>query len=140
MGVEVNFIAVLIAAVVSMVVGFVYYSPFVLGNQWVKLMGLKMEDMRPQGPKMAKIYGTSFILALVTAYVLFHVFTLSLNFFQYDRLPTGLMTAFWMWLGFVMPVQTTDVLFGNKPLSLFAINTGYQLLSLLAMGAVIGLM
>lgn len=139
MGVEVNYITILVAAAVSMMVGFVYYSPFVLGKQWMKLMGYTKDDMKPEGPAMIRVYGTSFVLALVTAYVLFHVFTLSINFFQYDRLSTGLMTAFWMWLGFVMPVQTTDILFGKKPVSLFAINTGYQFVSLLAMGAVIGL-
>lgn len=140
MGVEVNYITILIAAVVSMVVGFVYYSPFVLGKPWMKYMGYKKEDMKPEGSTMIRVYGTSYILAIVTAYVLFYVFTLSLNFFQYDRLSTGLMIAFWMWLGFVMPVQSTDFLFGKKPWQAFAINTGYQFVSLLAMGAVIGLL
>lgn len=52
----------------------------------------------------------------------------------------GITSAFWMWLGFIMPVQATDVLFSKKPFKLFAINTCYQLASLLGMGIVIGLL
>ena len=123
-----------------MVVGFVYYSPMVLGKPWMKLMGMSEGDMKQKGPEMAKLYGTSFVLAIVTSYVLFHIMVLSSNFFQYSPVVTGLATAFWAWLGFVMPVQATDVLFGKGKFNLFAINTGYQLVSLLVMGVVIGLL
>ena len=137
--IEVNYIAVLLASVASMVVGFVYYSPFVLGKPWMKLMGYSQEDMKPKGKQMPKMYLTSYILSLVTAYVLYHVMSLSLNFFNYSAVVTGLTSGFWMWLGFVMPVQATDYLFGKKKLELVCINTGYQLVSLLVMGVVIGL-
>lgn len=137
--IEVNYMAVLLAVVASMVVGFVYYSPFVLGKPWMKLMGMGKDDMKPKGPEMAKLYGTSAVLALVTAYVLYHVMTMSMAFFNYSPLSTGLTSAFWMWLGFIMPVQATEVLFSKKPVKLFVINTGYQLVSLLVMGVVIGL-
>jgi hypothetical protein len=89
---------------------------------------------------MGKMYGISFVITIVTAFVLTHVMAMSENFFHYPRLQTGLISAFWMWLGFVMPVQVTDVLFGGRKWNLFAINTGYQLASLLAMGAVLGMM
>ncbi len=138
MNIEVNYVAVLIAAVASMVVGFVWYSPVLFAKQWIKLTG---NDMKPaNNAEMAKTYGLTFVLALVTAYVLFHIFTLSMSFFNHSNLTTGLTSAFWVWLGFIMPVQATDVLFSKKPIKLFAINTGYQLLSLLAMGVVIGLL
>lgn len=89
---------------------------------------------------MGKTYAVSFVVALVTAYVLYHVMVMSENFFHYPMLQTGLTSGFWMWLGFVAPVQLTDVLFGKKKLNLFYINTGYQLVTLLAMGAVLGIM
>lgn len=46
-----------------------------------------------------------------------------------------------MWLGFVMPVQVTTTIFSDKKnWKLFAIDTGYQLVSLLGMGLVLGMM
>jgi hypothetical protein len=49
----------------------------------------------------------------------------------------GLATAFHVWLGFVATVQFTDALFQKKSLKLFAINTGFQLVCFIAMGAIL---
>ncbi len=137
---EVNYLAVLVAAIVSMAVGFVWYT-VLFGKPWTKLMGYTKESIEKDKANMGKTYSISFVLALVTAYVLFHVMEMSEAYFGNPMVTTGLMTAFWSWLGFVMPVQATDVLFGGrKSWKLFAINTGYQLAQLLAMGLTIGLM
>lgn len=136
--IEVNFVAVLVAAVTSMALGFIWYSPQVLGKPWMKLMGYTQEDLKAEQKKMGMLYGLSFVLALIMAYVLTHVIAMSENYFGMDRLTTGLTSAFWMWLGFVMPVQATDTIFGSKKWMLLGINTGYQLVSLLVMGIVIG--
>ncbi|MEK9178617.1 MAG: DUF1761 domain-containing protein [Patescibacteria group bacterium] len=138
MNIEVNYIAVLVASIAGMVVGFVWYHPSVLGKPWMRLSGRTKESLEKEKKDMPKVYGISYLLALVTAYVLFHVMTLSLNFFNYAPLMTGLTSAFWMWLGFIMPVQLTGHLFGDKNWKLFGINTGYQLVSLLIMGLVLG--
>lgn len=138
MNVEVNYLAVLVAAVVSMVVGFIWYGPL-LGKQWMKERGLSASNMKAAQKEMGKLYGLSFVVSLITAYVLSHVFFLSQNFFDYSPLMGGLTTAFFMWLGFVMPVQVTATIFSDKKnWTLLMIDTGYQLAALLAMGVVIG--
>ena len=43
-----------------------------------------------------------------------------------------------VWLGFVTTVQLTNSLFSRQPTKLYAINTGYQLVCYLAMGAIMG--
>lgn len=139
MNVEVNFLTILIAGVASMGAGFLWYGPMLFGKPWMKLMGYTKESMEKAKKEMGKTYAISFVLSLVMAYVLSHVMTLSENFFHYPMLTSGLMSAFWMWLGFVMPVQSTEVLFSGKKWALFGINTGYQLVSLLVMGIVIAL-
>ncbi len=138
--IDVNFIAVIIAAVVSMIIGFVWYMPGFLGNPWMKEMGYTPESIKKAQKKMGPMYALSFVGAIVMAYVLTHVMVFSENYFGLPRLQTGLTTAFWMWLGFVAPVQMTDVIFGGRSGKLFFINTGYQLVSLVAMGIVLGLM
>ena len=140
MNIEVNYLAILVAGVATMVVGFLWYGPMLFAKPWMKLMGHTKETMEKEKANMGKTYGTSFVLALVTAYVLSHVMSLSQNFYHYDAVMTGLTSAFWMWLGFIMPVQATDVLFGSKKFKLFMINTGYQLASVLVMGVVLGVL
>lgn len=103
-------------------------------------MGYTKESMAKTQKAMGPWYALSFVVALVTAFMLAHVMALSENFYGYPPVMTGLTTAFFMWLGFVAPVQLTDVIFGNKKWQLFVINTGYQLTVLLAMGLVIGLL
>lgn len=139
MEVQVNYVAVLLAGVVSMALGFLWYSPMVLGKQWMKEKGYTQESLKKAQATMGKLYGVSFVVSLITAYVLSHVMTLSQNFLQYSTLQTGLTTAFWMWLGFMMPVQLTATIFGSKKWKLLGIDTGYQLVSLMAMAVVIAI-
>jgi hypothetical protein len=143
MGVEVNYIAVIIAAVVTMVLGFLWYGPF-FGKMWMKERGFdkkNKEQMEKAKKEMNKWYALVFVVTAITAYTLAHVMALSMHFFGYPALQTGLTTAFWMWLGFVMPVQLGGQIFSEqRNFKVFAIETSYQLATLLAMGVVIGLM
>lgn len=138
--VPINYLAVLAAAIVSMGIGFLWYSEAVLGKPWMKEKGITKEAIKKEQKEMGKYYALSFVLALITAYILSHVMVFSENYFHMSPLTTGLMSGFWMWLGFMMPVQATATIFGGKNWKLLGIDTGYQLASILAMGVVIGLL
>lgn len=140
--VEVNYLALILAAVAQIALGFLWYGPL-FGKEWSKLRGynfdkLSKEEQRKMQQKMMPWYGLTFVISLVTAYVLAHVMFLSQNFFAYTPLMTGLTTAFFMWLGFMMPVRLYNEIFGGNNWKLFGIDTGYSLVSLLATGAVLG--
>lgn len=140
MDVSVNYLAVILAGVGATVLGFIWYSPILFAKPWMKLMGYTQAGLKEDQKNMSKYYLVSVILSFVTAYVLSHVMTLSDNFFHYPALQTGLMSAFFMWLGFIMPTQATGTIFGDKKWALFGINTGYQLASVLVMGVVLALL
>ncbi len=139
MNVEVNYLALLVAGIAAMALGFLWYNPALFGKPWMKLMGYTAEGLKKEQKQMGKYYGVSFLLTLVSGFVLAHVMAMSMNFFGYPALTTGIMSAIWMWIGFIMPVQATDQIFGPKKWKLFAINTGYQLASLLVIGIILGL-
>jgi len=121
-----------------MVVGFLWYSNVVFGKAWTRLQGLTDESLKTSQKQLGKLYGLSFILPLITSYVLAHVMEFSEAFYGYGFIQTGLTSAFFMWIGFVMPVQLTTELFGQKRWKLLAINTSYQLAWLLVAGVIIG--
>jgi Protein of unknown function (DUF1761) len=133
----VNLWSVLVAAVATMVVGFLWYSPVLFARPWMIAMGYDPDDkakiaemQKSAGP----LYGIAMLASLLSAFVLGKVIDgLTVNTARY-----GLKVAFAVWLGFVATVQLTDTLFGKKPVKLFLINTGYQLVCYLAMGAIIG--
>ena len=135
---QINLIQCLIAAITSMAVGFLWYSPILLGKPWMKEMGLTADKLKSKQKEMGKLYGLSFIIALITAYLLSYVMLLSESDFG-SIITNGITTAILMWLGFIMPVQLTDQIFGSKNWKLFMINTGYQLVSLIMMGIVIAI-
>jgi hypothetical protein len=133
-----NWLAVLVAAVTSMILGFLWYSPLLFAKAWVREMGYdlndkaKMEEMRKSaGPA----YAGSFVASLLSA------FTLALIFhgMRVEELHFGIMASFHIWLGFVATVQFTGALFAKQSMKLFAIKTGYQLVCYVVMGIILTL-
>jgi hypothetical protein len=133
---EVNLWSVLVAAVATMVVGFLWYSPVLFARPWMLAMGYdpedkaKLEQMRKSaGPA----YAISFVASLVMAFVLAKIIDIA----TVDSAFYGMKIGFAVWLGFVTTVQLTAKLFGNQSTKLYLINTGYQLVCYLAMGAIL---
>jgi hypothetical protein len=58
-----NFIAIFVAALVPMILGFIYYNPKVLGGVWMAETGLTEEKMK--GGNMALVFGVSLILSIM---------------------------------------------------------------------------
>lgn len=63
-----NFIAILVAALIPMVMGFIWYHPKVFGTAWMRLSGMTEEKTR-QG-NMAVKFGLSFLFSLMLAFVM----------------------------------------------------------------------
>jgi hypothetical protein len=133
---DVNLWSVLVAAVATMVVGFLWYSPLLFARPWMVAMGYdpdnkaKIQEMQKSA---GKSYAISFVASVVTAFVLGKVIDItSVNTVLY-----GMKVGFAMWLGFVTTVQLTAKLFGDQSTRLYLINTGYQLVCYLAMGAIL---
>jgi hypothetical protein len=139
MNVEVNYLAVFLAAVATMVVGSIWYAPSVLGNTWMKLSGVKMNG-KPDYGEMARLYSLTFIASLVTAYVLAHVTFLSNQFFKHSFLQDAVTTAFWLWLGFTAVRVLVHDLFEQRRKKLSLLTITNELVTVLAMALVIGLL
>ena len=137
--VPINYLMVFIAGVVNMIIGFLWYSPVLFAKPWMKLSGLTKEQLKKDQKNMPRTMGLSFIAALIMAYCLRYSVVYGGAYTGLSGIPLGLMTGFFTWLGFIMPVQSTHVLFEKQPFKLFLIHTGYQLVAVLAMGAVLAL-
>ena len=88
MNVDINYFSLVLAGVASMIVGFIWYSPMLFGNSWMKLSGYTADSLKKAQKEMGKWYGISFVLSLISAYVLSHIMILSENFFGYSQLST----------------------------------------------------
>ena len=138
MEVTVNYLAVFLAALSSMVVGSIWYSQSVFGKMWAKLAKIKM-DRKPAASEMVVLLGGTFIASLVTAYVLAHVSFLSHSFFKNDSfLQDALATAFWLWLGLTAARIFVHDAFEGRPWKLTLLTVSHELVTLLVMGLIIG--
>lgn len=140
MEVNVNYLAVLLAAISTMVVGATWYIPKVFGNRWMKLAKVKVDRDKISSSQMAVMYGGVFLASLISAYVLAHVIALSNNFFHNSFLQDALSTGFWLWLGFTACRIFTHDVFENRPRALTVLNAAHELVTVLVMALIIGLM
>ncbi len=140
---EINILAVLVAAIIANILGGIWYSPRVFGTTWMKLLGWDPHN-QAQMAQMKKNAGKSYTInafaSIVLAYVLAH-FIITSRSAAPDTSPLfiGIETAVWSWLGFVVPVSLGSVLWEGKPWKLFFLNTMYYLVSLVSMGLILGI-
>lgn len=129
--VDVNYIAVFVAAVAAMLLGSIWYSPLLFGNIWMNLINKTKEELR--STNTPKTYLVAFISELIMAFILYHIIIYS----KADSLTDGLLTGFWVWLGFVGTTAIINFMFEGRKLKQYFIDTFYHLVSLLLMGAII---
>jgi hypothetical protein len=133
----VNLWAVLVCAIATMVLGFLWYSPMLFANPWMVLMGYDPND-KAKIAEMQKSAGPSYAMSavagLLSAFVLGKLIAVAGATTALDGLKIGLV----VWLGFVTTVQFTNALFSRQRNKLYLINTGYQLVCYVAMGAILG--
>ena len=131
-----NWLAILVAAISTMVVGFLWYSPLLFAKPWMREMGYDPND-KAKTEEMKKTAGPAYAGSMVASLISAFILALFLHWLRAESLHIGLMVGFHVWLGFVATVQFTDALFTKKSMKLFAINTGYQLVCYLVMGAIL---
>lgn len=129
---QVNYFAVLIATVATMVLGFLWYSPVLFGNAWVKQMGLKKEEMSGGGPKT---YLLTALTALGGAFLLALLVTLA----NERTIAAGLTVGLLIGLSIAFKIGM-NYLFEGRKLGLYCITVGYHLVSYLVAGLIIGAM
>jgi hypothetical protein len=124
------------AALSTMLIGFLWYSPVLFAKPWMREMGIDPENKagsaetkKSAGPA----YAGSMVAALVSAFIL----AMFLHEFHAGSISLGVLVGFHVWLGFVATVQFTSALFTKQSMKLFAINTGYQLVCYLVMSVIL---
>ena len=131
-----NWLAILVAAVASMILGFLWYSPLLFAKAWAREMGYDLND-KAKMDEMRKSAGPAYAGSLAAGLLSAFTLALILHGMRAESLHFGMMASFHIWLGFVATVQFTGALFAKQSMKLLAINTGYQLVCYLVMGAIL---
>ena len=132
--VNINYLAVLVAAIVGFFAGFLWYSDALFGKTWRGLMGIDEKKMKQAQKKgMGKQISIGFLATLLTAYILAHF----VWYVQAKTIAEGIVLGLWLWLGFFATTQLGMVLWEGRPFKLYVINTMHYLVMLAVMGAIL---
>lgn len=130
---SVNYWAVLVGAVISMILGAIWYGPL-FGKKWMEIIGVDPNDviaMKKMQKSAAPLYLVQFLLTLFQVLVLAHLIADTTKV-------TGLERALWIWAAFIIPTLAGAVMWTNQSRRLkwsqFLIQGGYQLILFIVFG------
>ncbi len=133
---NVNDLMVLLAALAAFALGGIWYSPPFFGPAWMRAHGYtpeKMVEMRaakPQGRSMAITFLCQLVQAAVLAYLM--------RWIGITGVKPGILFGLLIWVGFAGTVALIANTFSDRPLRVVIIESGYQLVSITLMAAIIG--
>jgi hypothetical protein len=155
---EINFLALFVAAASTLVVGFIWYNPKVFGTIWMNESGMTEEKMK--GANMPMIFGLSVVYAFFIAFILqmltIHQFGAlgmiggdievaqpSYNAFMTDYGTTfrtfghGALHGFMAGLFLALPLIATNSLYERRSWKYSLITGGFWIVCFMLMGGII---
>lgn len=131
--VSVNWPAVIVAALISMGVGALWYSPVLFANRWKTIMAKDRGEPATMGDGVAKLYIVNFVGAFLLAYILARF----VGYRGAQSLGQGALTGIMAWVGFVITTSLGGILFERRPFGLYVINNAFHFVALAIGGAVL---
>jgi hypothetical protein len=135
MGTHIHWVAVIVAGMAGFMVGGVWYSAL-FGKIWMAARGVTPESMKDNKGNVGAMFGITFVLDLVMAFVLDHVF----GTYGALTMSDALMVAGGIAIGFVIPAMIVNYLYQQAKRNLFLIDGGHWFAVFLVMGTVLKLL
>ena len=155
---EINFLSLILAALSTLVIGFVWYHPKVFGTIWMKESGTTQEKMK--GGNILSLLGVSlvyaFFIALILQFLVIHQFGASsmtggdiskalpsyAAFMKdygsaYRTFKHGALHGFLAGLFMILPVIGTNALYERRSFKYTLIAGGFWIVCFICMGGII---
>lgn len=127
------------ATLVQFILGALWYSPLLFGKWWMQIMEVESyskEQLQKMQKEMAPFYGLQLFLTLFTTFSFANLvkFIPALSIYH---------VAFWIWLGFIVPLQIGSVIWANTKrkywLKQISIMVSFQLVAILIAAFILSL-
>lgn len=133
--IQVNYLAILLAAIISFLVGIIWYSPFIFGKRRMKEAGKSEEELKNSSRPI--IYVLTFIAWCISSYVLAVMIDYAVDVFSKPAFLYGMLASFLCWFGFAAALSLVHNLSANRFSVLWLIDSGYTLVAMLISGAIL---
>jgi hypothetical protein len=130
----INYFAVILATISTMIVGAVWYTPRVFGTYWMKVTGVTPGNSRDA---IAPIL-TTLVVSFVTSWVLAGAAFIAWKFYGGSFLVSSLVTGVLLWAGFTAARFITHDAFDRRPRGLTVLNVAHELVTIVILSLVVG--
>lgn len=158
---EINFLALLLASLSTLVIGFVWYHPNVFGNIWMKESGTTEDKMKESNMIMIFVLSIvyAFLISFVLRFLVIHQTgalgmiggdpTKALPSYQtfmtdygtaFRTFKHGALHGFMTGLFMILPITGVNALYERRSFKYVLISGGYWIVSFMFMGGIICMM
>lgn len=151
-----NYLAIIVAAVVPILLGFFWYNPALFGKTWMR--EAEMTEAKMKGGNMAVIFGISILLSILLAFFTMFLVVHETGVYgmtegqldgetakaflsewagKYRTFGHGAIHGAMAGVFFVLPIIGINALFERKSWKYILINSGYWITCLAIMGSII---
>ncbi|MFX0178970.1 MAG: DUF1761 domain-containing protein [Candidatus Hodarchaeota archaeon] len=124
----INWLAVVVVAIIYFLIHFFWYFPFAFGNMWLKLVGKESE------PKSKIIRDT--IIMIPTSFVTVLMIEVIMDFTSND-IVSALIISILLWVGFVATIGINQNNFNDRGVKLFLLEYGFYLIGFIIAGIIL---
>lgn len=132
---SINYIAVVLATLSSMIIGSIWYTPKVFGTYWMKAAGVTPSGNAKDAVRPIII---TVVVSFITAWVLAGAVAISFEFYGGSFLVNSLLTGLILWAGFTAARFITHDAFDGRPTGLTVLNVAHELVTIMVMALIIG--
>jgi predicted neutral ceramidase superfamily lipid hydrolase len=132
---EINYWAVILATLSSMIVGSIWYTPKVFGNYWMRTAGVTPSGNSRDAVRPILV---TVVVSFVTAWVLAGAAFIAWDFYGGSFLANSVVTAILLWAGFTAARFVTHDAFDRRPAGLTVLNVAHEFVTLVIMAIIIG--
>jgi hypothetical protein len=127
-----NWWAIIVAAVVYMALGAIWYSPSLFGNAWMKGIGKTKEQLKAGFSSLSYVW--ALIFSFLAAYGIARICVWAQRGTVWDGIVIGLLAG----VCFVLASMGVNDIFERRPCRLTLINVLYHIVGFIIIGVIIG--
>lgn len=135
---EINYWAVLLATLGSMIVGSIWYMPQTFGRRWARFAGVDIDNPKMTAAQAWMPIIVGVLMSFVTAWVLAGASAIAWHFYEGSFFIAAVVTSILLWAGFTAARFITHDAFEGRPTALTTLNIAHELVTLVIMAVIIG--
>ncbi len=128
----INILPIIVSSLVAFGIGSFWYSPFLFGKEWME--GRKIQESSIEKSSVLRSYSIQFVFTVVT----FSVLAFLISMAEVRSSTDGSFVGLLAWIGFILPISLSSVLWKRDTFTLFLIDVVYNLVIITIGGAIIG--